>query len=105
MLYRFTNDTLTLCACGPASKDDIQAGTTNIRHALDRWHKLWKLLKAQAQDQGLWESFGFWKNGDQYETATRLLLSKPAEPQLARLLASHVDRLDLLKQLTTMKAQ
>ncbi|CAK1367706.1 uncharacterized protein RHO25_013063 [Cercospora beticola] len=99
MLYRYTSDVLSLSLCRAFSSES-EAFTTDIRYALDTWHKCWKHLKTHAQQQNQWDGMGFWRNGDQYETAIRLLLTQSGDPELRLLLGSHVDRLDLLKRLT-----
>ncbi|PPJ51553.1 hypothetical protein CBER1_08651 [Cercospora berteroae] len=91
MLYRYTSDVLSLSLCRAFSSES-EALTTDIRHALDTWQKCWKHLKTHAQQQNQWDDMGFWRNGDQYEIATRLLLTQSGEPELRLLLGSHAVR-------------
>lgn len=102
MLYRYVNDILTMKICrdhgsGMRSENDVL--TTEAIHALDRWHQLWSELRDNAKQDGHWDELGFFKNGDQYEAATRLLLSHQAKPVIKQLLAADTDRLSLLQRL------
>lgn len=73
--------------------------TADLMAAVNVWHSHWARLKDDAIQQHVWEGYGFWRNGDQYEAAIRLLLSERAKPHLRSLLGGQVRRLDLLKRL------
>lgn len=104
VLYRFVNDTLSIKLCRSnrsAATLAEDAIITDVVHALDRWHRLWADLRNEAKQRGQWDDLGFFKNGDQYEAATRLLLSDEAQPILPQLLAADADRLVLLQRLNS----
>lgn len=104
MLYRFVNDTLAIKLCRsnrPDARFAEDAIIADAVHALDRWHQLWAGLRDEAKKRGQWDDLGFFKNGDQYEAATRLLLSNEARPVLRQVLAADADRLALLQSLNS----
>jgi hypothetical protein len=71
----------------------------DLNRALNNWHGLWAHLKSEALQSQSWEGLGFYKHGDQYEYAIRLLLSERARPYLRDLLRVNSDRLEKLKAL------
>lgn len=99
------NDILVLQLCQPTDPGRQRSLLRDILGdaitALNVWHRLWSILK----HEGEWEAYGFWKNGDQYELAIRLLLSENARPELQKLLGAHVNRLDALKDLNARAGQ
>lgn len=98
VLYRYTSDALTIQLCRQGS--DMRSGIyEDITAALNHWHHHWSRLKRKATEDAIWDRLGFFKNGDQYEAAIRLLLSEKARPHLRDLLRGRVDRLDRLKQI------
>lgn len=101
MLYRFVNDLLATKLCRGIELDNMSDDglVTDAAQALDRWHRLWSELRDNAKQNAQWDELGFFKNGDQYEAATRLLLSVEARPVLRQLLAADTDRLVLLQRL------
>lgn len=96
-MYRYVNDALglQLCRSTQVGQQDnpFCIIIRDISSALNVWHRVWSNLKLGKD----WEDCGFWKNGDQYETAIRLLLSQNARPELHKLLGAGVNRLDALK--------
>jgi hypothetical protein len=68
---------------------------------LDCWHRHWDRVQSNATESNIWNGFGFWKHGDQYEYAIRLLLSARSRPYLGNLLESGAPRLERLKTLNS----
>lgn len=104
-MYRYVNDVLVLQLCHPGRPSGRSHLHRELRRnavtALDIWHGLWSDLKNSKE----WEDHGFWRNGDQYEMAIRLLLSENARPELHTLLRADVNRLDFLKALNARAGQ
>lgn len=98
-MYRHVNDVLVLQLCQPAGHALQHNPFQQLLHkaltALNVWHQVWSALRHERD----WDEHGFWKNGDQYELAIRLLLSDNARPELHKLLGTDVNRLDGLKEL------
>jgi hypothetical protein len=69
----------------------------DLNLALINWHRLWAHLKSEAIESLSWEGLGFYKYGDQFEYAIRLLVSARARPYLRGLLQVNCDRLERLK--------
>lgn len=106
MLYRYVNDVLATKLCRGIEVDNMPEDSlvADATQALDRWHRLWSELRDNAKQNIQWDELGFFKNGDQYEAATRLLLSGEARPVLSQLLAADTDRLVLLQRLNDQTA-
>ena len=102
MLYRFASDALAIQLWrSEESRDKLpfpEIGC-DLMLALDCWHRHWELLQSNATESDIWNGFGFWKYGDQYEYAIRLLLSERARPHLSNLLEIEAPRLERLKGL------
>jgi len=104
VLYRFASDALAiqLWRCDalegelPFSEID-----SDLLLALDCWHRHWEQLQSNATESDIWNGFGFWKHGDQYEYAIRLLLSGRSRPYLSKLLEVGAPRLERLKTLNS----
>ena len=58
-------------------------------------------LHSNATESDVLNGFGFWKHGDQYEHAIRLLLSERSRPHLDGLLEIGAPRLERLKALNS----
>lgn len=102
MLYRFASDALTIQLGrldGPENKLPFPNIGSDLVLALDCWHQHWERLQSNATDSDIWNGFGFWKYGDQYEYAIRLLLSERARPHFSNLLEIGAPRLERLKGL------
>lgn len=102
VLYRYANESmvLELCRWGKVKADYPHTESAReIQFALDRWHQWWAQLREKAISNNSWEALGFFKNGDQYEAALRLLLSSKAAPHISKLLDWNVNRLELLQKL------
>jgi hypothetical protein len=102
VLYRFASDALTV----QQWRSDARSGEllysdmgSDLLLALDCWHRHWERLQSSATESDIWNGFGFWKHGDQYEYAIRLLLSGRSRPHLSDLLAVGAPRLERLKAL------
>ena len=75
----------------------FRAVVLDLYAALDCWHRQWSMLRDSAMKRNEWDWVGFFKNGDQYEAATRLLLSEKAEPLIPALWPVDANRLELLR--------
>lgn len=102
MLYRFASDALAIQLW---RSDEPEGGLpfpeigSDLMVALDCWHRHWEQLHSNATESDIWNGFGFWKHGDQYEYAIRLLLSERSRPHLDSLLEIGAARLERLKAL------
>ena len=104
MLYRFASDVLTVGLWRSDARNDELPFTEigpELMLALDCWHQHWERLQHSATESDIWNGFGFWKHGDQYEYAIRLLLSGRSRAHLDSLLEVGAPRLERLKALNS----
>ena len=106
VLYRFASDALAIQLWrtdGSEGELPFHEIGSDLTLALDCWHQHWEQLHSNATESDILNGFGFWKHGDQYEYAIRLLLSERSRPHLDNLLEIGAPRLERLKALNSRR--